>query len=103
MNIKKKKKGTVYEHLIMYGFLVTYTNWLYHGETPVCIYETVEEHGFFEDEGGDIDGMIEDAFGLKKEDDDLAYSDELNNIELNKETTDFLGIIECQEKVISRM
>lgn len=47
--------------------------------------------------------MIEDAFGLKKEDGDLAYSDELNNIELNKETTDFLSIIECQEKVISRM
>ncbi|XP_012846411.1 PREDICTED: uncharacterized protein LOC105966400 [Erythranthe guttata] len=76
----------------MYGFLDTYTNWVYHGETPVCIYE--EDDDFLEDEGDDIDGMINDAFGLMEENDGLAYSEEINNIELDKETKAFFKLLQ---------
>ena len=63
-NVKLVKIAVVKEHLIMNGFLQTYTHWIFHGEESVPVDFDNENIGQSSDGHDEMQEMIHDAFGI---------------------------------------
>ncbi|KAL3529161.1 hypothetical protein ACH5RR_008483 [Cinchona calisaya] len=106
-NLERKKKAVVFQHVMIKGLLTSYTNWIYHGETPwECGQQNTSNIICEMDEEDDMQGLRHDAFGninftsaIHVIEEDFDFGLELeNDVACGEETTNFFKLLKHAEE-----